>query len=110
MDREDPQRALPRCNASPLSQPKGHEWLVLLDAAAFVPTNRLDLSAHKPDFVCISFYKLFGYPTGTGALLIRNKHVNDLRKLYWGGGTVQMVSELHRYNLFHVFRGCFGHA
>lgn len=71
------------------------------------PPARLDLSAHKPDFVCISFYKLFGYPTGTGALLIRNKHVNDLRKLYWGGGTVQMASELDRYNLFHVFRGCF---
>src|SRR5262249_37787904 len=31
-------------------------WDVLLDAAAFVPTNRLDLAAVKPDFVAVSFY------------------------------------------------------
>ena len=37
-------------------------WDVLLDAAAFVPTNRLDLRAVAPDFVTISFYKMFGYP------------------------------------------------
>ena len=35
-------------------------WDVLLDAAAFAPTNRLDLSAVRPDFVSISFYKMFG--------------------------------------------------
>ena len=37
-------------------------WHVLLDAAAFVPTNRLDLRATMPDFVTVSFYKMFGYP------------------------------------------------
>jgi molybdenum cofactor sulfurtransferase len=47
-------------------------WDVLLDAAAFVPTNRLDLRVVAPDFVTISFYKMFGYPTGVGCLLIRN--------------------------------------
>lgn len=41
---------------------------VLLDAAAFVPTNRLDLARFNPDFVALSFYKMFGYPTGVGAL------------------------------------------
>ncbi|MCP4182612.1 MAG: aminotransferase class V-fold PLP-dependent enzyme, partial [Hyphomicrobiales bacterium] len=35
---------------------------VLLDAAAYVPTSRLDLSVIKPEFVVISFYKMFGYP------------------------------------------------
>ena len=30
-------------------------WDVLLDSAAFVPTNRLDLSKWHPDFVSISF-------------------------------------------------------
>jgi len=40
---------------------------VLLDAAAFVPTNRLDLDKYKPDFVPLSFYKMFGYPTAWGA-------------------------------------------
>src|SRR5581483_131932 len=47
-------------------------WDVLLDAAAFVPTNRLDLAAVHPDFVSISFYKMFGYPTGVGCLIVRN--------------------------------------
>ena len=46
-------------------------WDVLLDTAAFVPTNKLNLNVVKPDYVCISFYKIFGYPTGVGALLIK---------------------------------------
>lgn len=50
---------------------KTRQWHVLLDAASFVSTARLDLSATKPDFVCVSFYKLFGLPSGVGALLVR---------------------------------------
>jgi hypothetical protein len=42
----------------------GHRWLVALDAAAHAPTHALDLSRVKPDFVDLSFYKLFGHPTG----------------------------------------------
>ena len=41
-------------------------WDVLLDAAAFVPTDRLDLTVTRPDFVTVSFYKMFGYTTGVG--------------------------------------------
>ena len=41
-------------------------WLVLLDAASYVSTCRLDLSRCTPDFVCMSFYKMFGFPTGLG--------------------------------------------
>jgi Aminotransferase class-V len=48
-----------------------HEWKVLLDAAAFVPTQPLDLSVTPADFVTVSFYKMFGFPTGLGALLVR---------------------------------------
>ena len=50
---------------------KGHKWKVLLDAAAFAPTQPLDLSQFPADFVAVSFYKMFGYPTGLGALLVR---------------------------------------
>ncbi len=50
-----------------------------LDCAAFVPTNRLDLGRWHPDFVPISFYKLFGYPTGVGALLARQDALAKLR-------------------------------
>ncbi len=43
-----------------------HEWMVLLDTAAYAPTYRLNLSEIHPDFVVISFYKVFGLPTGVG--------------------------------------------
>jgi molybdenum cofactor sulfurtransferase len=61
---------------------------VLLDAAAFVSTHPLDLTAVKPDFVPVSFYKLFGYPTGLGALIVRKQAVAVLHKVYFGGGSV----------------------
>ncbi|OJD22395.1 hypothetical protein ACJ73_06258 [Blastomyces percursus] len=61
---------------------------VLLDAAAFVPTNRLDLSRWHPDFVPISFYKMFGYPTGAGCLIARLEALTRLEKPWFAGGTV----------------------
>jgi selenocysteine lyase/cysteine desulfurase len=67
-------------------------WDVLLDAAAFVPTNRLDLSAVKPDFVCVSFYKMFGYPTGAGCLIARKAVVSKLRRPWFSGGTITVAS------------------
>ncbi|HET7457983.1 MAG TPA: aminotransferase class V-fold PLP-dependent enzyme [Gemmatimonadaceae bacterium] len=65
---------------------------VLLDAAAFVPTNRLDLSACRPDFVAISFYKMFGFPTGVGALIARRAALAKLHRPWFGGGTVRFAS------------------
>ncbi|XP_005372873.2 PREDICTED: molybdenum cofactor sulfurase [Chinchilla lanigera] len=63
------------------------KWFVLLDAASYVSTSPLDLSAHQADFVPISFYKIFGFPTGLGALLVNNRVAPLLRKSYFGGGT-----------------------
>lgn len=67
-------------------------WDVLLDAAAFAPTNRLDLSAVQPDFVSLSFYKMFGYPTGVGALLARRAALKKLRRPWFAGGTIEVAS------------------
>jgi molybdenum cofactor sulfurtransferase len=67
-------------------------WRVLVDAAAFVPTNRLDLRAVTPDFVAISFYKMFGYPTGVGCLLIRNDAMPLLHRPWFAGGTVNFTT------------------
>lgn len=38
----------------------------------------------------LSYYKIFGYPTGLGALLVHKRAVPLLlkRKRYFGGGTV----------------------
>ncbi|HEX7078301.1 MAG TPA: aminotransferase class V-fold PLP-dependent enzyme [Candidatus Eisenbacteria bacterium] len=67
-------------------------WDVLLDAAAFVPTNRLDLTRWKPDLVSVSFYKMFGYPTGVGALLLRKPMFAKLERPWFAGGTVRIAS------------------
>jgi selenocysteine lyase/cysteine desulfurase len=75
-----------------IEQAHGKGADVLLDAAAYVPTNRLDLSEVKPDFVTISFYKMFGYPTGVGALLIRKAIFQKLKRPWFAGGTVNFAS------------------
>jgi len=67
-------------------------WDVLLDAAAFVPSNRLDLCAVQPEFVAVSFYKMFGYPTGVGCLLVRNSFVSKLQRPWFAGGTVNFAT------------------
>lgn len=69
-----------------------HGWDVLLDAAAFVPTNKLDLNKFKPDFVPISFYKIFGYPTGLGALIARKSALAKLHRPWFAGGTITVAS------------------
>jgi molybdenum cofactor sulfurtransferase len=67
-------------------------WHVLLDAAAYVPTNRLDLGVWSPDFVSVSFYKMFGYPTGVGALLARRSALATLERPWFAGGTIRIAS------------------
>jgi molybdenum cofactor sulfurtransferase len=74
-------------------------WDVLLDAAAFVPTNRLDLAEVRPDFVSISFYKMFGYPTGVGCLLARREALARLVRPWFAGGTVNFATVQARAHL-----------
>lgn len=73
-----------------LAHEKG--WDVLVDCAAFVPSNRLDLRQWHPDFVPLSFYKIFGYPTGIGCLLARKQALAKLRRPWYAGGTITMSS------------------
>jgi selenocysteine lyase/cysteine desulfurase len=69
-----------------------HGYDVLLDAAAYVPSNRLDLSVVKPDFVAVSWYKVCGYPTGVGCLIARRAALRRLRRPWFAGGSVSMAS------------------
>lgn len=74
-------------------------WDVLLDAAAFVPTCKLDLKEVQPDFVTISFYKIFGFPTGIGCLLVKKSSFPKLKKHWFAGGTVDYVSVIESSHL-----------
>lgn len=76
------------------------KWFVLLDTAAFASTSPLDLSAVKPDFATVSFYKMFGYPTGIGALLVHKRARPTLKKRYFGGGTVAASTAKGRFHAF----------
>ncbi len=75
-----------------IARAQARGWDVLLDAAAFVACNRLDLGAIHPDFVVLSFYKMFGYPTGVGALVARRAALARLRRPWFAGGTITVAS------------------
>ena len=75
-----------------IAQAQAAGYDVLLDAAAFAPANRLDLSRWHPDYVSLSFYKIFGYPTGIGALLVRRPALAKLHRPWYAGGTITFSS------------------
>jgi len=47
-------------------------WLSVVDAAKAAGSGPLDIGASNADFVVISFYKMFGWPDGLGALILKN--------------------------------------
>ncbi|XP_016954615.1 molybdenum cofactor sulfurase [Drosophila biarmipes] len=66
-----------------------NDYYICLDAASLVATSPLDLQKHRPDYVCLSFYKVFGYPTGVGALLVSRRGAEAFgKRRFFGGGTV----------------------
>src|SRR2546421_2841236 len=74
-----------------------HEHMELLRSHVFGnphSTNRLDLSSWHRDFVPLSFYKIFGYPTGVGCLLARKGALAKLRRPWYAGGTITLSSNI----------------
>lgn len=65
---------------------------VLLDAAAFLPSHALSLREVSPEYLGLSFYKLFGYPTGLGALVVKRRALARLDRPWFAGGTVLVAS------------------
>jgi molybdenum cofactor sulfurtransferase len=69
----------------------------MLDIAKHASTDRVSLNHLDPDFAALSFYKLFGDPTGVGALLVRRSAIqvlfesDDSRRHYQGGGSVDIM-------------------
>ncbi|EKM81209.1 hypothetical protein AGABI1DRAFT_37315 [Agaricus bisporus var. burnettii JB137-S8] len=63
----------------------------LIDAAALAPTSQFSLENTGADGVAISFYKMFGFPTGVGALIVRKTFLEQLQRPWFAGGTVDVV-------------------
>ncbi|KIM25342.1 hypothetical protein M408DRAFT_26329 [Serendipita vermifera MAFF 305830] len=83
-----------------LSVAKQQGYYTLLDGAALASTSKISLSGPSSstdhlngqvDTLAISFYKLFGYPTGVGALIARKVFLRKLKKPWFAGGTVDVV-------------------
>ena len=66
-------------------------YATLLDAAALAPTSVVSLADGVVDAMAVSFYKMFGYPTGVGALVVREDFLARLRRPWFAGGTVDVV-------------------
>jgi molybdenum cofactor sulfurtransferase len=79
-------------------------WYVVLDAAAYLPTNKLILKTVQPDFVVLSFYKIFGFPN-LGVLVAKNDAMSELRKMGFAGGSVVMATCGKDFALLQP-RGC----
>ncbi|MYW62998.1 aminotransferase class V-fold PLP-dependent enzyme [Streptomyces sp. SID8379] len=73
-------------------------WHTLLDAAAYLPTGTLSLRRTPADFVVASWYKVFGYPSGVGSLVARREALAVLRRPWFAGGTIQVVSAQARWH------------
>jgi molybdenum cofactor sulfurtransferase len=79
--------------------PSHQDMYSLLDAAALATSSPLDKIFSDPelapDFTCLSFYKIFGYPD-LGALIVRKAsgHILQWGRKYFGGGTVDAVTVL----------------
>ena len=71
------------------------------------PTNPLDAAAIGADFIPISFYKLFGYPTGSGCLIARREALSKLRRPWFAGGTITLAS-VQQEDWFHLTPGATG--
>ena len=74
----------------------------MLDIAKAASTGPVNLRDLDPDFACLSFYKMFGEPTGLGVLFVKRTSLHLLQERrtgdkglgtnrYFGGGSVDVV-------------------
>ena len=68
-----------------------HGYYTLVDAAALAATSIVHMSDHAIDAMAVSFYKMFGYPTGIGALIVKKSLLVQLKRPWFSGGTVDIV-------------------
>ena len=66
-------------------------YYTLMDAAALAPTSVVSLAETPVDAMAVSFYKMFGYPTGVGALVVKESLLEMLERPWFAGGTVDVV-------------------
>jgi molybdenum cofactor sulfurtransferase len=66
-------------------------YSTLLDAAALAPHSIISLWETPVDAMAVSFYKMFGFPTGVGALVVKKSFLSQLERPWFSGGNVDVV-------------------
>jgi len=66
-------------------------YYTLLDAAALAPSSKISLRTISADAMAVSFYKMFGFPTGVGCLVAKKSFLRQLKRPWFAGGTVDVV-------------------
>lgn len=66
-------------------------YCTVLDAAALAPTSFISLADQSVDAMAVSFYKMFGYPTGCGCLIVKDNFLRLLQRPWFAGGNVHVV-------------------
>ena len=66
-------------------------YYTLLDAAALAPSSKISLRKAPADAMAVSFYKMFGFPTGVGGLIAKKSFLRQLQRPWFAGGTVDVV-------------------
>ena len=66
-------------------------YFTLLDAAALAPYSIVSLWETPVDAMAVSFYKMFGFPTGVGALVVKKSFLSQLKRPWFSGGNVDVV-------------------
>ena len=74
-------------NQDKIEELKDEDTFVLLDTAKYLTARKM---YSRPDFIPVSFYKIFGELTGLGALIIHKRTLPKLNKKYFGGGTYSL--------------------
>ncbi|KAJ7749680.1 methyltransferase type 11 [Mycena metata] len=76
---------------SVVQEAAGLGYHTVLDAAALAATSTISLRETPVDAMAISFYKMFGFPTGIGALVARKSFLRRLERPWFAGGNVDVV-------------------
>jgi molybdenum cofactor sulfurtransferase len=75
-----------------LEYAKSHGYSTLIDCAALASSTRISLRAQPfADAIAVSFYKMFGYPTGVGGLIAKKEFIEKLERRWFSGGSVDFV-------------------
>lgn len=88
--RRDPPTA---SDPTPFTAHAHETWFTLLDAARGAASAPPDLSTDPVDFCLLAPYKVWGAPSGLGALIVSRRGLAALHRgrRYWGGGAVDAV-------------------